>query len=82
MKNFNLIHCLANKNPTHSGEIIIYSSLPKTEYEILDVHGKRILLDSFTGKEHRQSLQVPSGLYFLKYRDMIGHGSVLKIIKQ
>ena len=69
-------------NPTHSGEIIIYSRLPRTEYEIIDVHGKRILLDSFTGKEHRQSLQVPSGLYFLKYRDMIGHGSVLKIIKQ
>lgn len=35
-------------NPTHSGEIIIYSSLPRTEYEIIDVHGNRIVLDSFT----------------------------------
>jgi hypothetical protein len=69
-------------NPTNSGEIMIYSSLLRTEYEIIDIHGKRIVMDSFTGTEHRQSLLVPSGLYFLKYRDMNGHESVLKIIKQ
>lgn len=69
-------------NPTHSGEIVIYSNLTRTEYEILDVHGKRIVMDSFIVKEHRQSLQVPPGMYFLKYRDMNGHESVLKIIKQ
>lgn len=69
-------------NPTNSGEIMIYSILLRTEYEIIDIHGKRIVMDSFTGAEHRQSLLVPSGLYFLKYRDTNGHESVLKIIKQ
>lgn len=69
-------------NPTNSGEIMIYSSLEKTVYEIFDVHGKRVIMDSFTGTEHRQSLQVPSGLYFLKYRTMNGYESVLKVVKQ
>jgi hypothetical protein len=69
-------------NPTNSGEIMIYSSLPRTEYEILDVHGKRIVMGSFMGTEHRQSLLFPPGMYFLKYRDMNGNVSVLKIIKQ
>ncbi len=82
MKNFNLIHCLANKNPTHSGEIMIYSRLPKTEYEILNVHGKRIVLDSFTGTVHKQSLLAPPGLYFLRYWTMNGQSSIVKIIKQ
>ncbi|MBK7342023.1 MAG: hypothetical protein IPJ06_02230 [Saprospiraceae bacterium] len=68
-------------NPTHSGEIIIYSSLPRTEFEILDAREAN-KGDSFTGKQHRQSLHGPPGLYFLKYRDMNGHESVLKIIKQ
>jgi len=69
-------------NPTNSGEIMIYSSLPRTDYEILDVHGKRIVMDFFTGTEHRQSLNVTSGMYFLKYRDLVGQISVIKIIKQ
>lgn len=69
-------------NPTHSGEIVIYSSLPRTEYEILDVHGKRIVVNSFAGNEYNQALHVPSGIYFLKYRDKTGTISVLKIIKQ
>jgi hypothetical protein len=69
-------------NPTNSGEIMIYSSLPRTEYEILDVHGRKIISDAFIGAEHRQSLIGPPGIYFLKYRDLNGQGSVLKIIKQ
>jgi len=69
-------------NPIHSDEIIIYSSLPKTEYEILDVQGKRIVTNSFIGQQQSQALHVPPGMYFLKYRDMNGESSVLKIMKK
>jgi hypothetical protein len=69
-------------NPTHSDEIIIYSSLPKTEYEILDVQGRRIVTNSFIGQQQSQTLYVPPGMYFLKYKDLNGHKSVIKIIKQ
>jgi hypothetical protein len=69
-------------NPTHSGEIIIYSSLQVTNYEILDVRGQRIVMDSFTGEKRMQTLPGPPGIYFLKYWDMNGHGTLVKIIKQ
>lgn len=69
-------------NPTHSDEIVIYSSLPKTEYEILDVHGKKIVNSSFIGLQQSQTLHAPPGMYFLKYMDMNGQVSVVKIIKQ
>ena len=69
-------------NPTNSGEIVIYSDLPETNYEVLDVHGRWIFNDSFTGTAHQHSLPVPSGLYFLRYWDRSGHTFVLKIIKQ
>lgn len=68
-------------NPTHSDEIIIYSSLPKTEYVILDVQGKRIVTNSFIGQRQSQTLHVPPGMYFLKYKDLVGQISVIKIIK-
>ena len=69
-------------NPTHSDEIIIYSSLPKTEYVILDVQGKRIVTNSFIGQQQSQTLHVPPGMYFLKYKDLVGQIFVIKIIKQ
>lgn len=68
-------------NPIHSSEIVILSSMPKTEYEILNVQGKRIVTSSFTGPQHVQTLSVPPGIYLLKYREIDGNTSVVKIIK-
>ena len=79
IRNFDAVS--VHPNPARSGEIIIYSRLSKTVYEIFDVHGKRIIADSFTGKEHNQSLSGPPGMYFMKYRGIDGQTSVLKIIK-
>lgn len=78
----NLGAVFVQPNPASSDEILIYSSLPKTEYEIVDVHGKRIVINSFTGTVYRQTLQVPTGMYLLKYWSLEGQSSVVKIIKQ
>jgi len=81
IRNFDAVS--VHPNPTNSGEIIIYSSLQMTNYEILDVRGQRIVVDSFTVEKRMQTLPGPPGVYFLKYWDSNdGKISVLKIIKQ
>jgi hypothetical protein len=84
LSEFNLLtkpKIFVQPNPMHFSEIVIYSSMPKTEYEIFDVQGKRIVTSSFTGPQQAQTLSGPPGIYLLKYREMDGRTSVVKIIK-
>ncbi|MBK8954664.1 MAG: T9SS type A sorting domain-containing protein [Saprospiraceae bacterium] len=68
-------------NPVTSDEWIIGSSMEKTEFEIFNASGKRILSENFIGPEHVIKCSIPAGLYLLRYKNALGEVAVLKFIK-
>ncbi|MGB5025736.1 MAG: T9SS type A sorting domain-containing protein [Saprospiraceae bacterium] len=68
-------------NPVSSDEWIIRSTLSRTEFDIFNSSGKRILFGLFNGSEHYLNHPLPSGLYLLRYKNAIGKYATLKFVK-
>ncbi len=68
-------------NPIRSDEFLIRSSLPQTQFILLDAYGHIVLKDTFTEEEKSYSLSYPPGLYFLRYKTGDHKHHIIKIIK-
>jgi len=68
-------------NPVISNEIIIMSDMKNTEFDIYDSSGKLIKHGNFSGSEYKMTLNLVSGLYFVRYKDMEGKPAFVKMIK-
>ncbi len=67
-------------NPTRNGVFRIYSRFEYTTMDILGVDGKLLYSTSFNGKSISLNLEIPSGIYFLKYSDGITENRLIKFI--
>jgi len=68
-------------NPFSSDEIILRSNLETTNFKIFDTSGQLIQKGDFKGDEHRISLNISQGLYFIRYTNSIGKPAFVKMIK-
>ena len=80
-ENTELGELLVIPNPFKSDEVILRSTLKHSVYEIFDSSGKKIQEGDFEGTESRIKLDVPPGIYFVRYKNNLGETSFVKMIK-
>jgi hypothetical protein len=68
-------------NPVHTNEITLRSTMESTIFEFYNSSLKLIYLGSFTGSEFKIVQEIPSGLYFVRFRSTDGKHSFVKVIK-
>ena len=68
-------------NPFKSDEVILRSTLKHTVYEIFNSSGEKVLNGDFDGVESRIKMDVPTGIYFIRYKNNLGKTSFVKMIK-
>jgi hypothetical protein len=68
-------------NPSPSDEIILRSDMEKTVYDVFSPSGHISKSGSFHGSEHRLTLDVAKGVYFVRYRNNSGSYRFIKILK-
>jgi len=74
---------MKNKNqwlPTD--RFTLLSTMPHTEYELMDIRGKVLFREAFDGAMHSIKLDLTSGLYLLRYTDPVGLAHTIKLIKK
>ena len=68
-------------NPINGKELLLRSSLKTTSFEFFNSSAKLIFQGNFIGTEYRLSLDIPAGLYFVRYKNNEGKYNYLKVIK-
>jgi hypothetical protein len=69
-------------NPINNDELKIVSSLDLTDIEVMNVEGKTIFSNKFTGSNFSWNMTgQPSGIYFLQFIDKEGKSQTIKFIK-
>jgi len=68
-------------NPVISDEFILKSNLKYTQFTILDISGKPVKSGEFEGNEYKVSLDIPQGLYFVRYLNDKSKLKCAKLIK-
>ena len=68
-------------NPVQDDIIRIHSSLLKTQFQLLELSGKEISSGTFTSKNYDLKVNIPTGVYIIKYSDGLGKTKATKFIK-
>ena len=68
-------------NPILSEEVFLHSTLSRTYFEIYNLQGKLLYMDSFEGAVYRVQYPFREGVYFLRYRNDEGEYATIKLIK-
>ena len=69
-------------NPVSNGELILVSEMEKTSFDLIGFNGMLIHSDSFNGVTYRYNMAtLPSGIYFIKYKDPNGYDRYVKFVK-
>ncbi|MBK6544320.1 MAG: T9SS type A sorting domain-containing protein [Saprospiraceae bacterium] len=68
-------------NPIIKNEIILRSTLEATDFEVLNSSGVRVHRGNFNDREYKFSLNMSSGLYFIRYKNSYNKITYLKFIK-
>jgi len=55
--------------------------MDEINFKILNYSGQLMYENVFTGSEYKLSLNIPKGLYFIKYIDSKGNPAFVKMIK-
>ncbi len=70
-----------SSNPINSKELLIKSYLEFTEFEFYNLASKLIYKGSFIGSEYKLTLEIPAGVYIVKYKDQDKKLKHLKVMK-
>lgn len=73
---------LVTPNPFNTNELILKSKLKWTIFELYNIEGKILLKDNFIGEDYKISINLNSGIYFIKYIDDEGNLKITNAIKQ
>ncbi len=68
-------------NPFQSDEMILKSDMAITSFEVYNTAGYKVNSGTFNGSEHRLTLDVAKGVYFVRYRNNSGSYRFIKILK-
>ncbi len=68
-------------NPINGNELILISSMKNTIFEFYNSSSKLIKSGKFSGTEFRLSIEIPAGIYFVRYKNSIGKYRFIKVIK-
>jgi hypothetical protein len=55
--------------------------MQETTYQIYTLSGVLVTQGKFVGTQHMVSIQSPSGMYILAYKDSLGNFRQIKIVK-
>lgn len=69
-------------NPVYRNEFIISSNIEGTDFEILSSSGNIIQVGKLIKGEQRIKMEIPSGVYFIRYKSGQGIIKYKKVIKQ
>lgn len=68
-------------NPIIENEIILRSTLEATDFEVLNSYGVIVHRGNFNDREYKITLNMSSGLYFIRYKNCYNKITYLKFIK-
>lgn len=68
-------------NPLDRNEILLKSSMNSTKFEIFNSSSALIYKGSFSGDTYRLQLNIPPGVYFVRYKDEEGRQGYIKVIR-
>lgn len=69
-------------NPIDNNELRILSKLDQTSIEIYNTASSLVHQSTFLGSEYKWNMtNVPSGIYFVKYKDLKGELQIIKFLK-
>ncbi len=67
-------------NPTRNGVFKVYSRMEYTSIDILTLDGKPLYSTSFKGESVSLNLEIPPGIYFLRYSNELTKKRLIKFI--
>ncbi|HOJ91119.1 MAG TPA: T9SS type A sorting domain-containing protein, partial [Saprospiraceae bacterium] len=68
-------------NPFSSNEIIIHSTMLDSKFEFYNSSGVLLYKGEFKGVKYKFNIDIPFGLYFMRYKNGEGIAKILKVVK-